>query len=80
MSKIEINLSERDRIRLLKYCNQCLDTLDYRKILQEIDIKFYQDDSEFYPKKSLKGLKRELAIIKNDIKMFEKLKKNIRGK
>lgn len=75
MSKIEINLSERDRRRLLKYCNQKLDILDYEKILEEINIECCKDNLGFYRKKSLKCFERNLAIIKNDIKMFEKLKK-----
>lgn len=77
MSKIEINLSERDRRRLLKYCNQKLNSLGYDKILEEVDIECYKDNLKFYRKKSLKCLERNLAIIKNDIKMFEKLKKSL---
>lgn len=44
MSKIEINLSERDRRRLLKHYNRTLDTLDYSKILHEVNIECYNEN------------------------------------
>lgn len=79
MSKIEINLSERDRRRLLKHYNRTLDTLDYSKILHEVNIECYNENI-FKDEKKFKSDKRQLSIIKNDIKMFEKLKKTLEVK
>lgn len=78
MSKVEINLSERDTKRLLKYFVEKLDSLEGDRAFDETCIEFYNEEEnvyDIYDKKILNSLKRNLAIIKNDIKMFEKLKK-----
>lgn len=75
-NEFTIKLSERDRKRLIKYYEAKLNSLGYEKILEEIDIELYNpNENSYYKRRPLTTLKRRLAIIKNDIKMFEKLKK-----
>lgn len=78
MSKeFTIKLSERDRKRLVKYLKRKLNVLkDYDLIMAEMDVEFYEDKS--YKEHSLIFYKRQLATVKKDIKMLEKLKNQLK--
>lgn len=77
--KFTINLSKRDRKRLIKHCERYLNRLlEYELIMAEMDVEFYKD--KWQPKHSLIYYQRQLATIKKDIKLFNKIKNKLKNK